>query len=616
MLAVRAQRWLSLVAAAIALSVPISLAHSQQRLPGFFGIVGAIINSAIVDSARREWQNRTFADYNCLAGRNLSAAQLAAQGIGPNDPQIRRLLYECAHAQRFVPERTEPQHEAGMAVGPYNPNFVVDGLSLGGEVYPDSAVYKSYSCQASVDFAGFTWCAVHHTEEGKFGPYTSSVTILHSSDKKVAFITQATVPAFFRPGDVDREIRRLSRGFGQAQILNADPRPGVPHAVLAAWGAVTLTPLDEAAMEALRRGEQIHRGLVAEFIGDTHKSARIGLPVYGIGGGPGYLWGASFDDAGKGSLRISAVDASAIGPPQPPSVAVIPSPSTPPSQEPMTQPPGEAAPAPAQVAPAPEPQPPSQAPTEAARAPNEEAQSPQPSPPSGSTTTGTWCSLLTDATQRQACDDKATGGFSAPPLTSQPQTSTDQRTPAQRERGCAVCVPDQSSPAQSEPANSGKSGSIPSAEQAVISAVQAARQAYNSGSNDLQKGAARVQRGKGICQAIPDRRAIHWIGKVSALSSNGEGKGVLAIEIADGIQVKTWSNAFSDAFDDTLIGQSSPVFKQVQTLTVGERVQFSGVFPADDNDCIKEPSLTLEGSISEPDFIIKFTEIMPIEAAI
>ena len=121
MLAVRAQRWLSLVAAAIALSVPISLAHSQQRLPGFFGIVGAIVNSAIVDSARREWQNRTFADYNCLAGRNLSAAQLAAQGIGPNDPQIRRLLYQCAHARRYAPERTEPQASACCAASTSSP---------------------------------------------------------------------------------------------------------------------------------------------------------------------------------------------------------------------------------------------------------------------------------------------------------------------------------------------------------------------------------------------------------------------------------------------------------------------------------------------------------------
>src|SRR5208282_1509886 len=123
-------------------------------------------------------------------------------------------------------------------------------------------------------------------------------------------------PAFFRPDDVDREIQCLSSGFGLAgRIFNADPRPDLPHAILATWGAVTLTPLDEAAMDALRRGEEIHRGLVAEFIGDAHKSARVGLPAYSISGGPGYIWGASFDDAGKGSLRISAVDASELGTP-------------------------------------------------------------------------------------------------------------------------------------------------------------------------------------------------------------------------------------------------------------------------------------------------------------
>ena len=136
------------------------------------------------------------------------------------------------------------------------------------------------------------------------------------------FITQEIRPAYFAPGDVDREIARLSKGFGQAaKILTEDE----PHATLATWGAVTLTPLDDAAMGALSRGEQIHRGLIADFIGDAHKSAHMGLPVYSLGGGPGYLWGASFDDAGKGSLRISAVDVSALGTTQP----ALPGPSAP-----------------------------------------------------------------------------------------------------------------------------------------------------------------------------------------------------------------------------------------------------------------------------------------------
>jgi hypothetical protein len=194
---------------------------------------------------------------------------------------------------------THSQEVAGWRLGPYTPNFAVDGLAVDARVYPDSAIYKSYTCQPSDDFVGFRWCTVEHREKGNFGPQTAWVTILHSSANRVALITKVIAPAIFRPGDVDREIQRLSRGFGPAQTLFAEPRPDVPHAVLAAWGAVTLTPLDEAAMDVLGRGEQIHRGIITDFLGDPHRSARIGLPVYSIGGGPGYLWGAKFNDAGK-----------------------------------------------------------------------------------------------------------------------------------------------------------------------------------------------------------------------------------------------------------------------------------------------------------------------------
>ena len=143
--------------------------------------------------------------------------------------------------------------------------------------------------------------------------------LLHSSSNKVVFITETVVPAFFAPGDVDREIARISKGFEQeARTLTADVKPGLPHAILATWGDVTLTPLDETALDALRRGQVIHRGLIADFIGDARKSARSGLPVFSLGGGPGFLWGASFDDAGRGSLRSSAVDVGELGTPQTP----------------------------------------------------------------------------------------------------------------------------------------------------------------------------------------------------------------------------------------------------------------------------------------------------------
>jgi hypothetical protein len=192
-------------------------------------------------------------------------------------------------------------------------DFVVDGLALGGAVYPDSPTYKAYACQQSDQFPGFTWCKIKHPMAGKFGPFNSWMTILHSPENSAIFITQVITPAFFARGDVEREIQRLSRQFGRAsRILNGDSRSDAAHPIIAVWGDVTLTPLNEETMDALRRGDAITAGLVTDFLGDVNKSARENLPVFHIGGGAGYIWGARFDTEGKGSLQISAVDTGAL----------------------------------------------------------------------------------------------------------------------------------------------------------------------------------------------------------------------------------------------------------------------------------------------------------------
>ena len=90
MLSARERCWFPVIAA-VALCGSISSTRSQEQLPGIFGVFTGIINSAIGDETRREWQTRPVADYNCLTSRNLSADQLAASGTGPNDPRIRQL---------------------------------------------------------------------------------------------------------------------------------------------------------------------------------------------------------------------------------------------------------------------------------------------------------------------------------------------------------------------------------------------------------------------------------------------------------------------------------------------------------------------------------------------
>jgi Caspase domain len=303
-----------------------------------------LINTAIVDAARRDWQTRPFSDYNCLARHGVSANQLANLGIGPEDPRARQILAECAFAAPAAPVPVVPQPVEGATAAPPspnyaapsnpnyaappspnyaappNPNYVVNGLALGAPIGPLADAAAGYACHASDDYPGFAWCQSHHAESRKFGSETTWMSVFRSQANAAVEITQAVDPAFFRQGDVDREIQRLSRDFGQqARVIAAD-LPSGGRAVIAAWGAVTLTPLDSATMDALRSGAPVHSGLLVGALGDLRASARVGLPVYGLGGGAGFIWSANYNSSGKGVLRITAVDPSALSshsPPQP-----------------------------------------------------------------------------------------------------------------------------------------------------------------------------------------------------------------------------------------------------------------------------------------------------------
>ncbi len=160
-------------------------------------------------------------------------------------------------------------------------------------------------------------------------------------------------------------------------------------------------------------------------------------------------------------------------------------------------------------------------------------------------------------------------------------------------------------------------------EQAFIKAVKEARDEYSSGGNEMAKGAARVHRAETVCRAL---HAVHlqadgtfvplttvhaWTGSVAKLSSNSDGKGVLAITIAPDVTIETTNNSFSDMFEHTLIEPTSPVYRQAVALHEGQKVTFSGTFFTTEADCAHEESLTQEGSMTEPEYIFKFSDVTP-----
>lgn len=151
-------------------------------------------------------------------------------------------------------------------------------------------------------------------------------------------------------------------------------------------------------------------------------------------------------------------------------------------------------------------------------------------------------------------------------------------------------------------------------EESLISIVNEGCQEYTDGQNDFQKGAARPRRASRICKLLQDPVVTGWYGTVDNLSSSSSGYGVLTIRISPHITVGTTNNSLSDSLgpQKTLISPSDPVFSQVANLHVGQHIIFSGRFSTSNDDCIEETSITQEGSMTDPDFEMRFTDVKPV----
>jgi hypothetical protein len=147
----------------------------------------------------------------------------------------------------------------------------------------------------------------------------------------------------------------------------------------------------------------------------------------------------------------------------------------------------------------------------------------------------------------------------------------------------------------------------PAEQRRFVEIVVQAQQEFKRADNAMQKGGAKQRRESALCKLLPEREVTGWTGKVTTIDANSDGKGVLGIEIAPNVLVKTWNNAFSDMMDKTLIDPSSEVFQAASALKKGQVVSFSGRFlPGTEGDCLREGSMTLGGKVTSPEFIFQF----------
>jgi hypothetical protein len=285
-----------------------SQAHAQNS-NDIIRLFGGIMQSTIAQGALAEWRWLPETEIACidrtLRTRGVSVQILVQRGVGPSDEQISEVRSAC---------RIEPTQQAASPSKPVSGStYSVDGLALGGRVAFESAVYREYQCAPSEQFEGFVRCQRTRIDREARGQFTSSYSILHSPDGTIAYVNRSLMPAFFEGREAQDEVDRLSNKHGAApRIIPTPPRPGQPSGFIAVWGSVTLDPLDAANVGELAAGRSIRAGLLIDHIGSFQRSAQASLPIYRLGGGAGYVWSASWDERGRGSLRFLAIDPSAI----------------------------------------------------------------------------------------------------------------------------------------------------------------------------------------------------------------------------------------------------------------------------------------------------------------
>jgi hypothetical protein len=311
-------------AALLSLAVLCNGSDALARNPrDVFNRFAGIPQSVVTKAVQGEWRKSPDAEIPCV-GRNVrpggsSKPALIEQGIPHSDGGVARERASCWKMAQSIllTELTSAQ------TGPYG----VDGLTLSSKVAFGTPAYRQYQCIPSQKFDGFVWCTKTIGNKEARGRFKAWFSILHARDGAVVYVNRYQEPAYWSANEVADDIQRYSRNIGEEpHIIQLPVRPGQPKGTLATWGKVVLEPIVGDELRLLGEDKPLKKGIAIDFIGNFSQSARQGLPIYRLAGGPGFVWAASYNRSGRGTLRFLAVDASTYSPQSLPPPATTPPP--------------------------------------------------------------------------------------------------------------------------------------------------------------------------------------------------------------------------------------------------------------------------------------------------
>ena len=157
---------------------------------------------------------------------------------------------------------------------------------------------------------------------------------------------------------------------------------------------------------------------------------------------------------------------------------------------------------------------------------------------------------------------------------------------------------------------SSKEKSLPLSQLRFVDITIEHREHFQKAINEIQQSQARERRKLDFERLFANSLMVAgWVGSIADITTTTDGMAAISINIADRIQLKTWNNKLSDLDSQTLISKDSDLYRYLSDLKQGDEVIFSGTLLKSRDDHVNESSLTIEGSMNSPEFIIKFTNI-------
>ena len=199
-----------------------------------------------------------------------------------------------------------------QAPGPI-PDDPMEGLRLGESIRAHPKEYAEYRCSPSMEFAGLTFCNKIRFERDRHGSYNVMYSFMHTREGTLVYVDRYQRPAFLDAAESAQRIDHISRQRAEpARTSTMPPRPGLPDGIVAVWGETVLDPLTDVRVADIAKGQVQGTEFLVDFLGDATRSAKERLPIWRFAGGLGFVFAAGLDQGGRGFLRTTAVDASAI----------------------------------------------------------------------------------------------------------------------------------------------------------------------------------------------------------------------------------------------------------------------------------------------------------------